>query len=41
MAADKVITFPQPSEADRQFLELERQREVIRKQAELIAELNK
>tara|TARA_R100000935_G_C2796618_1_gene148443 strand:- start:902 stop:1027 length:126 start_codon:yes stop_codon:yes gene_type:complete len=41
MAVDKVITFPQRSEVDRQFLELERQREAIRKQAELIAELNK
>tara|TARA_B100000780_G_scaffold263898_1_gene218130 strand:- start:405 stop:536 length:132 start_codon:yes stop_codon:yes gene_type:complete len=38
MMPDKVVTFPQTSEVDRQFLELERQREAIREQARLIME---
>lgn len=35
---NKIITFPRTSEIDQQFMDLERQREEIRKQAELIAE---
>jgi len=38
VSVDTVIPFPQQSAVDRQFEELERQREQIRQQAQLIAE---
>jgi|TARA_B100001093_G_C26106826_1_gene709222 hypothetical protein len=37
----KVIKFPEPSEIDKQFLELERQKELIREQRRLIEERKK
>lgn len=36
--SDKVIPLPGTSEVDRQFIELERQREEIRQQAQKISE---
>ena len=36
--SDRVVSFPQLSEADKQWIELEKQRDLIREQAKLIAE---
>jgi len=36
-----VVKFPQPSEADKQFLELEKQREAIKQQTKLIKKMEK
>jgi hypothetical protein len=38
LAKDNVIKMPQLSETDRQFIALEKQQELIREQAKLIAE---
>jgi hypothetical protein len=38
LAKDNVIKMPQLSEVDRQFIVLEKQQELIREQAKLIAE---
>jgi len=38
LAKDNVIKMPQLSETDRQFIVLEKQQELIREQAKLIAE---
>jgi len=40
MPDDKVVNFPMTSEVDRQFLDLERQKEKIREQLEDILSLN-
>tara|TARA_X000001036_G_scaffold233428_1_gene217953 strand:- start:133 stop:261 length:129 start_codon:yes stop_codon:yes gene_type:complete len=37
---DNILQFPQTSEIDKQFLQLEKQRELIRQQKKLIAEKN-
>ncbi len=37
---NKIIQFPKTSEVDKQFLQLEQQRELIRQQKKLIAEKN-
>jgi hypothetical protein len=37
----KVIKFPEPTEVDKQFLELEKQRELIREQKRLLDERKK
>jgi len=42
MGDEKVVKFPKPlSDIDRQFLELERQRELIREQARQLASVHK
>tara|TARA_B100001059_G_scaffold138638_1_gene138761 strand:+ start:146 stop:358 length:213 start_codon:yes stop_codon:yes gene_type:complete len=42
MSDEKVVKFPEPlSDLDRQFLELERQRELIREQARQLASVHK
>tara|TARA_R110000796_G_scaffold107599_3_gene218373 strand:- start:346 stop:495 length:150 start_codon:yes stop_codon:yes gene_type:complete len=38
MAEDKVVQFPETSEIDQQFLELERQQQIIRQQSKEISE---
>lgn len=42
MSDEKVVKFPKPlSNIDRQFLELEKQRELIREQARQLAAVHK
>jgi len=37
LSGKKIVPFPQLSELDKQWLELQRQQELVREQAELIA----
>jgi|TARA_R110002074_G_scaffold288072_2_gene459765 hypothetical protein len=38
---DNILTFPQTSELDKQFLEMEKQRKDIAEQKELIARMHR